>query len=92
MRRLCLAIVVLLFADQAYEVVTYMSATTVHAAAQTAVDTVTNAGTGGGATRLPVKISGSFIPSGNGTFAVRLKSEVNASAVTIMRGGWCAVF
>lgn len=75
-----------------YTVVTFMTATTVHAASQTAVDTVTNAGTGGGATRLPVRISGSFIPSGNGTFAIRSRSEVNASAVTVMRGGWCAVY
>lgn len=75
-----------------YEVVTYTAATALHAAAQTAVDTVTNAATGGGATRLPARVSGSFIPSANGTFAVRLRSEVNASAATVMRGGWCAVY
>lgn len=75
-----------------YEVVTYTAATAVHAAAQTAVDTTTNPATGGGATRLPVRISGSFIPSASGTFAVRSRSEVNASAATVMRGGWCAVY
>lgn len=75
-----------------YDVVTYTTATAVHAASQTALDTNTNPATGGGATRLPARISGSFIPSANGTFAVRARSEVNASAVTVMRGSWCVVY
>lgn len=75
-----------------YEVLTATGATAIHAASQTVVDTVTNPATGGAATRLPVRISGSFIPSANGTFAVRLRSEVNASAVTVLRGGWCEVY
>ena len=75
-----------------YEVLTSTTATAMHSAAQTAVETNTNPATGGAAVRLPVKLTGSFIPSANGTFAVRLRSEIAASAVTVMRGGWCAVY
>ena len=30
-------------------------------------------------------------PSANGTLAVRVRSEIAASAVTIKRGSWCVV-
>jgi hypothetical protein len=59
--------------------------------AQTAYDTVTNPVTSGGTTRLPASISGSFTATADGTFAVRFKSEVNTSAVTIQQGSWCTV-
>lgn len=75
-----------------YEIWISTTATAAHYSAQTAVDTVVNPATGGGATRLPARVSGSFIPSANGTFAIRSRSEVNSSAATIMRGGWCAVY
>jgi hypothetical protein len=60
--------------------------------AQTAYDTNTNPGTGGGATRLTAQIHGSVIIAGaGGTFAIRSRSEVNASAATVKRGSWCQV-
>lgn len=65
------------------------SATAIHDSTQTAHQTVTNPATGGGATRLSARISGSFTPSANGTAAIQLKSEINASAVTVKRGSWC---
>jgi hypothetical protein len=74
-----------------YDVRTATSATAWHQAVQTAHDTNTNPATGGGATRLPAVIAGTFIPSASGTFAIRYRSEVNASAVTVKRGSFCVV-
>ncbi|MFO0705029.1 MAG: hypothetical protein U0517_03660 [Candidatus Andersenbacteria bacterium] len=74
-----------------YEVLTDTTATAVHNAAQTAYDTNTNPATGGGATRLGVHLTGSIIPSANGTLAVRYRSEVATSAVTVKRGSFCTV-
>lgn len=65
------------------------TATARHNSAQTAYDTVVNPATGGGATRLPATIHGSIIPSANGTLAVRMRTEINASAATVKRGSWC---
>lgn len=65
------------------------SATAVHKSTQTAHDTVTNPATGGGTTRLTATLNGSIVPSANGTLAIRLKSEINTSAVTVKRGSWC---
>ena len=74
-----------------YEVLTATAATTIHNAVQTAYDTVTTPATSGGATRLRVALSGSLIPSAAGTLAVRYRSEVGTSAVTILRGSWCQI-
>lgn len=74
--------------DYAVEMST--TATARHNSAQTAYDTVVNPATGGGSTRLPVRLHGSFIVGGSGgTFAVRSRSEVDTSAVTVKRGSWC---
>lgn len=72
-----------------YSVRTSTTATAMHSAAQTAYDTVTNPATGGGSTRLPVRIVGSLIPSASGTLAVRSRSEINTSAATVKRGSFC---
>ncbi len=74
-----------------YGVFVATTATTIHSSSQTAYNTVTNPGTGGGATRLTAEMSGTFIPSAAGTFAIRLKSEVAASAVTVKRGSFCVI-
>lgn len=76
--------------DYAVEMST--TATARHNSAQTAYNTVVNPATGGGSTRLPARIHGSVIVGGSGgTFAVRLRSEVNTSAVTVKRGSWCRI-
>jgi parallel beta-helix repeat protein len=67
------------------------SSTARHHSAQTAYDTVTNPATGGGATRLPVQINGTIIPSASGTLALRLKTEINSSAATVKRGSYCTI-
>jgi hypothetical protein len=74
-----------------YTVLTATSATASHHAAQTAYDTVLNPATGGGATRLPVRLQGTVTPSANGTFAVRLRPETAGSAVVVKRGSFCLV-
>ena len=76
--------------DYAVEMST--TATARHNSAQTAYNTVVNPATGGGSTRLPARIHGSVIVGGSGgTFAVRLRSEVDTSAVTVKRGSWCRI-
>jgi hypothetical protein len=75
-----------------YAVLVQTTATAQHNAVQTAFNTVTNPATGGGVTRLPAEISGTFTPTAAGTFAVRLKSEVNASSVTVKRGSFCELY
>lgn len=75
-----------------YAVETATSATAWHQASQSAYDTVTNPATGGAATALPVRIHGTLENGTNaGTLAIRFRSEVNASAATILRGGFCVV-
>jgi len=76
--------------DYAVEVST--TATAWHSSGQTAYDTVTNPATGAAAVKLPVRLHGSLIVGGSGgTFAVRSRSEVAASAATVKRGSWCRV-
>jgi hypothetical protein len=58
---------------------------------QTAYDTVTNPGFGGGATANSAYVAGLIIPSADGTLAIRVKSEVNLSAVNVLAGSWCSV-
>lgn len=73
-----------------YSVRTSTTATAMHSASQSAYDTNTNPGTGGGATALPVRISGTLENGANaGTLAIRLRSEVASSAVTVLRGSFC---
>jgi hypothetical protein len=67
------------------------TATAVHNAVVTAFDTNVNPATGILTPGGPALISGSFVATAAGTFAVRLRSEVAASAVTVKRGGWCEV-
>lgn len=74
-----------------YTVETSTTATARHNASQSAYDTVTNAATGGGATAFPVRIAGTLENVNSGTLAIRFRTEVNASAVTIQRGSWCRV-
>lgn len=74
-----------------FSVRTSTTATAMNSAVQIALEANTNPATGGGATRLPVRIVGSFIPSANGTLAVRYRSEVAASAVTVTRGSTCVI-
>jgi hypothetical protein len=75
-----------------YSVFTTTAAVAVHGAVQTAYDTVTNPATGGGATALPVRITGTLENVNSGTLAIRFRTEVAASTVTILRGGWCVLF
>lgn len=74
-----------------YGVYVSTTATTMHSSAQTAYDTVTNPATGGGTTRLTATVEGTVVPSAAGTFALRLRSEVASSAVTIKRGSFCVI-
>lgn len=76
-----------------YAVWTMTTATAMHGSSISSYDTVTNPGTGGGATTLPVRIEGTLENGANaGTLAIRLRSEVGSSAVTIQRGSFCVVY
>lgn len=79
-------------AAMTYSVEVYTSATAVHGSGQTAYDTVTNPGTGGGTTRLPARIRG-WLQTGatTGTLNIRLKSEVNNAAVVLKQGSFCTI-
>lgn len=75
-----------------YSVETATSATARHNATQTAYDTNTNPATGGGTTRLRATMSGTITTTaGTPNFAIRFRSEVNASAVTVSRGSFCHI-
>lgn len=75
-----------------YGVDTATTATAPHYASQNAYDTNTNPATGGGATALTARIAGSLENGSNaGTLAIRYRSEVAASAVTVLRGSFCTV-
>jgi len=74
-----------------YSVLTATSATAIHDSSQTAYDTATDPVNGGGATRLSAQITGTIIPSASGTFAIRSRSTVAASAATVTRGSYCIV-
>jgi len=75
-----------------YSITQATSATAVHNSAQTAYDTVVNPATGPAAVLLPAQLRGSVVFTASGTFAVRLRSEVAASAATVKRGSTCRVF
>jgi hypothetical protein len=73
-----------------YTVDTSTSATAHHNASQNAYDANTNPGSAL-TTALPVRITGTVENGSNaGTLALRMRTEVNASSVTIQRGSWCA--
>jgi hypothetical protein len=72
-----------------YSVSLYTGATAVFGAAQTAYDTVTNPVSSGGATELPARVAGTAVFTASGTFALRFKSEVNTSNVTVKQGSYC---
>lgn len=73
-----------------YVVETGTSATATHRASQTAYDTVTNPATGGGAVALPIRVDGYIQNGANaGNLVVRLRSEVNASTVTLLARSFC---
>jgi hypothetical protein len=75
--------------DLRYSVETYTTATATHLAVQTAYDTNTNPSTGAGATPLLATVTGTITTgAASGTLALRYRSELNASAVTILRGSW----
>lgn len=70
-----------------YGVQTLISASAWHAAVQTAYDTNTNPATGAGAVPLIAIVEGVIVTgAAGGTLALRVRSEVNASAVTVLRG------
>lgn len=70
-----------------YSVETYTTATAVHQAVQTAYDTNTNPATGGGTTPLLARVRGRLKAGTTaGTLALRMRSEVAASAVTVLAG------
>jgi hypothetical protein len=73
-----------------YSVRTSTTATAMHSASQNAYDANTNPGTSLGSTAVPVRIVGTFENGSNaGTLAIRLRSEVATSAVTVLRGSFC---
>jgi hypothetical protein len=75
-----------------YTVQTATSATAMHNASQSAYDTVTNAASAL-TTALPVRLTGTVENGPNaGTLALRMRTEVAASSVTIQRGSWCALY
>lgn len=73
-----------------YTVNTATTATAQHFASQSAYDTNTNPATGGGSTALPVVLAGT-VENGTtaGTLALRIRTEVSGSSVTIQRGAFC---
>lgn len=75
-----------------YTVLTTTTATAVHAASQSAYDTNTNPATGGAATALPVRLTGTLENVNSGTLAIRFRTEVATSTVTVQRGSWCMLF
>lgn len=75
-----------------YTVEMSTTATARHNSSQSAYDTVVNPATGGGATALPARLQGTLeVGSTGGTLALRMRTEVNASAVTIQRGSYCTL-
>ena len=75
-----------------YTVQTATSATAVHNASQSAYEANTNPASGL-TTALPVRIAGTVTNGPTaGTLAVRMRSEVAASSVTVQRGSWCAFY
>lgn len=76
-----------------YAVETYTTATAVHVAVQTAYDTNLNPASGGAATPLLARVTGRLIagPAG-GTLALRMRSEVAASAVTVLAGSYGFIY
>ena len=60
-------------------------------AVQTAYDTVVNPATGPGATALPVYVNGYIKPSADGTLALRLRSEISASTVTVLQDSYMII-
>lgn len=76
-----------------YTVQVGTTATAIHNSSQSAYDTVVNPATGGGATALPWKIAGTIENGGTaGTLALRLRTEVSASAATVQRGAFCVLY
>ena len=76
-----------------FAVRTNTTATAMHSASQSAYDANTNPATGGGATSLPVRLFGTITNGINaGTLAVRMRTEVNASSVTVQRGSFCILY
>ena len=74
-----------------FAVQTATTATATHNASQAAYDAVTNPATGAAAVPLPIYIRGEVLTTASGTFAVRYRSEVAASAVNILAGSFCLV-
>lgn len=76
-----------------YSVTQATSATAWHNSSQVAYDTVVNPATGPASTALPCRVSG-VITAGavGGTVALRLRSEVSGSAVTVLAGSWGKVY
>lgn len=75
-----------------YSVHIATTATAVHNSSQLAYDTVVNPATSLGTTALPAEIFGTLENGLNaGTLAIRFRSEINASAVNILRGSFCVV-
>jgi hypothetical protein len=75
-----------------FTVTTGTSATATHRASQSAYDAVTNPASAL-TTALPVRLAGTIENGANaGTLALRMRTEVNASSVTIQRGSFCALF
>jgi hypothetical protein len=67
------------------------AATTAHFSSRTAFNTVVNAATGPAAVLLPARINGTITFTASGTFAVRVRSEVDTSVVTVKAGSYCIV-
>lgn len=76
-----------------YAVETYTAAAAVHVAVQTAYDTVTNPASGGAGTPLLARVSGRLkAGAAGGTLALRMRTEVAASTVTVLAGSWGMVY
>lgn len=76
-----------------YNVDTQTTATAHHHATQTAYNTVTNPATGGGAVPLMARVTGTIVVAGTaGTLALRMKSEVALSAVTVLTNSWGVLY
>lgn len=76
-----------------YAVETYTTATATHVAVQTVYDTNLNPATGGGATPLLARVTGRLTAgAAGGTLALRMRSEIAASAVTVLAGSYGFVY
>lgn len=74
-----------------YQAIIPTTATAQSSFPATTYDASTTLGTAALTTVLEARVTGTVIPSANGTLAIRFRSEVAASAITVQAGSFCEV-